>query len=139
MWTWAKINTLAISFISTIWNTMFYTITQELNGDDYRILTLESSWTFPGFIVRFWCCCKKGKGIKKCFNEIDRYDPIDYNHGLRTPREEIAFNARPKIQSQSQIFRYGGSIFCLPHRPKFSDIFDLCLHWVSVVRDLAHN
>ena len=55
-------------------------------------------------------------------------------HGLRTPREEIAFTARPKIQSQSQIFRYGGSIFCLPHRPNFSDIFDLCLHWVSVVR-----
>ena len=47
-------------------------------------------------------------------------------HGLRTPREEIAFTARPKIQSQSQIFRYGGSIFCLPHRPNFSDIFDLC-------------
>ena len=55
-------------------------------------------------------------------------------HGLRTPREKIALTARPKNQSQSQIFRYGGSIFCLPHRPKFSDIFDLCLHWVSVVR-----
>ena len=24
--------------------------------------------------------------------------------------------------------------FCLPHEPNFSDIFDLCLHWVSVVR-----
>merc|ERR1712203_1075989 len=59
-------------------------------------------------------------------------------HGLRTPREEIAFTARPKIQSQSQIFRYGGSIFWLPHRPNFSDIFDLCLHWVSVVRDFQH-
>ena len=55
-------------------------------------------------------------------------------HGLRTPREGIAFTARPKIQSQSQIFRYGWSIFCLPHRPNFSDIFYLCLHWVSVVR-----
>ena len=59
-------------------------------------------------------------------------------YGLRTPREEIAFTARPKIQSQSQIFRYGGNIFCLPHRPNFSDIFDLCLHWVSVVRVLVH-
>ena len=57
-------------------------------------------------------------------------------HGLRTPREEIAFTARPKIQSQSQsqIFRHNQSIFCLPHRPNFSDIFDLCLHWVSVIR-----
>ena len=29
------------------------------------------------------------------------------------------------------IFRYGRSIFCLPHQSNF---FDLCLHWVSVVR-----
>ena len=57
-----------------------------------------------------------------------------WKHGVRTPREEIAFTARPKIQSQSQIFRYGRSIFCLPHRPNISDIFDLCLHWLSVVR-----
>ena len=57
------------------------------------------------------------------------------DHGLRTPREEMAFTAQPKIHSHSQIFRYGRSIFCLPHRPIFSDIFDLCLHWVSVVRD----
>ena len=55
-------------------------------------------------------------------------------HGLRTPREEITFTSQPKIQSQ--IFRYGRSIFCLPHRPNFSDIFDLCSHWVSVVRAL---
>ena len=63
-------------------------------------------------------------------------DPLLYSsrQGLRTPREEIAFTARPKIHSHSQIFRYGGSIFCLPHRPIFSDILDLCLHWVSVVR-----
>ena len=45
------------------------------------------------------------------------------------PREKIVFTARPKIQSQSQIFQ-----ICLPHRPKFSEIFNLCLHWVSVVR-----
>ena len=54
------------------------------------------------------------------------------------PGEEIAFTARPKIHSLSQIFRYGQSIFCLPHRPNFSDIFDLCLHWVSVVRVLTN-
>ena len=55
-------------------------------------------------------------------------------HGLRRPGEEIAFTARPKIKSQSQIYRYGRSIFCLPHRPKISGFFDLYLHWVSVVR-----
>ena len=58
-----------------------------------------------------------------------------WKHGLRTPSEEIAFTAWPKIKSTSQIFRYGRSIFCLPHQPNVSDIFDLCLHWVSVVRD----
>ena len=59
-------------------------------------------------------------------------------HGLRTPGEEIALTARPKIKTQSQIYRYGRSIFCLPHWPIFSDIFDLCLHWVSVVRAIDH-
>ena len=61
-------------------------------------------------------------------------ESIAVRHGLRTPREEIAFTAQPKIQSQSKSFKYGRSIFCLPHRPNFLDIFDLCLHWVSVVR-----
>ena len=69
--------------------------------------------------------------VKNTFQHCDLHRQ---RHGLRTPREEIAFTARPKIHSHSQIFRYGGSIFCLPHRPNFSDIFDLCLHWVSVVR-----
>ena len=48
-------------------------------------------------------------------------------HGLRTPGKKIAFTARPEIQSQSKILRYGQRIFCLPNRPKFSDF-----HWVSV-------
>ena len=58
--------------------------------------------------------------------------PYSTTHGLRTPREEIAFTARPKIHSHSQIFRYSWSIFCLPYRPNFSGIFDLCLNWVSI-------
>ena len=41
----------------------------------------------------------------------------------------------PSLHYQSQIFRYARSMFCLPHRPKLSDLFDLCLHLVSVVRD----
>ena len=63
---------------------------------------------------------------------------LELNHGLRTPGEEIAFTARSKINSNSKIFRYGRSIFCLPDRPKFSDFFDLCPHWVSVVRDMYY-
>ena len=60
-------------------------------------------------------------------------------HGLRTPSEEIAFTARPKIHSQ--IFTYGRGmfLFSLSHRPKFSDFFDLCHHWVSVVRVKVHQ
>ena len=75
---------------------------------------------------------------KKIFSDPARDcwdNPIYPIHGLRTPREEIALPERPKIHSHSQIFKYGRSIFCLPHRPNFSDIFDLCLHWVPVVCD----
>ena len=54
--------------------------------------------------------------------------------GQQTPGGKIASTARLKIQSQSQILRYGRSIFCLLYQPRFSDFFDLCLHWVSVVR-----
>ena len=50
--------------------------------------------------------------------------------------QSIVFTARLEIHSHSQIFSYGRSIFCLPHRPNFSDIFDLCLHWLSVVRGM---
>ena len=64
---------------------------------------------------------------------------IDLVNGLRTPGEAIALDARPKIKSQSQIYRYGRSIFCLSHRPKISGLFDLCRHWVSVVRDFYHQ
>ena len=49
-------------------------------------------------------------------------------------RPERKFTDKLKIHSHSLIFRYGRSIFCLPHRPKFSDFFDLCLHLVSMVR-----
>ena len=82
----------------------------------------------------------KQKSIGFCIPKRESQQLIlPYVHGLRTPREEIAFTAWPKIHSHSQIFRYGGSIFCLPHRPIFSDILDLCLHWVSVVRGLRFN
>ena len=81
---------------------------------------------WPQFSTPFDC------GIIRGTNNLRRGGRMfSFIHGLRTSRGETAFTARPKIQSQSQIFMYGGSIFCLPHRPNFSDIFDLCLHWVS--------
>ena len=70
------------------------------------------------------------------FLKFNMYGRMYVVHGLRTPGDEIVFTARPKTHSHSQIFSYGRSIFCLPHRPKFSDFFDFCLHWVSVVRAL---
>ena len=44
----------------------------------------------------------------------------------------MVFTAWLKINSHSQFFRYGQSIFYLPRRPKFLDFFDLCLNWVSI-------
>ena len=62
------------------------------------------------------------------------------HHGLQTPGEEIAFPARLKINAHPYIFRYCRSKFYLPHWPKLSDFFfDLCLHWVSLVRDLSYK
>ena len=68
---------------------------------------------------------KSANILWKCKTFYSNTTSFSHFHGLRTPREEIAFTERLKIQSQSQIFRYGQSIFCLPHRPNFSDIFDL--------------
>ena len=68
------------------------------------------------------------------YRSCQKFEFVSFKHGLRTPSEEILVTARPKIHSHSQIFRYGQSIFCLPHRPDCSDIFDLCLHWMSVAR-----
>ena len=98
------------------------------------IQSLKNFWiksTYSKDIIQFYELVLWG-GVKQCQNFKVNFYVI--NHGLRTPGEEIAFTAQLKIKSQSQIFRYGQSIFCLPHWPKFSDFFDLCLHWVSVVR-----
>ena len=42
-----------------------------------------------------------------------------YDHGLRTPGEEIAFTTRPKIHSHSQIFRYTEAYFVCHIGPNF--------------------
>ena len=60
------------------------------------------------------------------------------SHPTQIPRttdaqREIAFTAWSKIQSQSQIFRYGRSIFCLPHRPNFSDKVPIQHHTKALV------
>ena len=34
------------------------------------------------------------------------------------------------------VYVYSQSISYLPDLPKFSDFFDLCLHWMSIVRGL---
>ena len=64
--------------------------------------------------------------IKEWSTNLYMGEPTNYGNSLHW---------RPKIHSHSKIFRYGQSIFCLPHHPDISDIFDLCLHWVSVIHE----
>ena len=63
-------------------------------------------------------------------------DVFGSNHGLQTPSEEIAFTARAKIKSQSQVcigtVQWKHILSAI--LPIISGFFDLCLHWVSVVR-----
>ena len=108
--------------IQTPWTIRFYFGTFRYYFFRYY---LDSWTTWTGY---------KGAQIGYWFSDFTIVIP----KGLRMPREEITFTARPKIHTHSQIYRYGRSIFCLPQRPKFSDIFDLCLHWVSVVRAVAY-
>ena len=96
----------------------------------FRAPKFVRHYLFNVNVEQLWCLF--GGSSKQ--REVAGGSKYGSRHGLRTPREEIAFTARPKIHSHSQIFRYGRSIFFLPHRPKFSDVYDLCLHWVSVVR-----
>ena len=85
----------------------------------------------------FWVSATVGE--KGYIFSFQNFFNITYHELRMLPREEIAFTARPKIRSHSQFFRYSRSIFCLPHQPKFSNFFDLCLHWVSVVRGSRHG
>ena len=99
---------------------------------NYIIFAIFLVWS-KNLFPMFWITRKKSK-IKCTKYALD--NNFCLAHGQRTPSEDIAFTARPKINSHSKIFRYGGrSICCLPHLPEFLDFFDLCLHWVSIVRD----
>ena len=104
-----------------------------------------------GFIVEkvsLWIVTSVMSTFGRCRTRSIRYEcgtffqggnPDDTpKHRLRMPGEKIAWTAQLNIKSQSQICMYGWSIFCLPHWPKISDFFDLCLHWVSIVRALKH-
>ena len=66
-----------------------------------------------------------------------KYSPTCKN--IQIFRTFTSLSTRSKINSHFQSFRYGRSILCLPHWPKFLDFFDLCLHWVSVVRVLKSH
>ena len=90
----------------------------EIEASDW--LDLHNVYVLNRFPHRIWI-----------FFAISSYPFLTW-HRLRTAREEITFTAWLKTHSHSQIFRHSQSLFCLPHRPKFSGIFDLWLHWVSV-------
>ena len=77
--------------------------------------------------------------LRKNYVDGERQYLLCFLHGLRMPSKEIVFTLRPKIHSHSQISRYSRRRFCLPHQLKFSDFFDLCLHWVSLVRGFQNK
>ena len=87
--------------------------------------------TFWGKRFLFWCCiiCLTINLYKlQCCQIETKSRTTDVQRGN-------SLHCTAKNSHPIPIFiRYGRSIFCLPHRPNFSDIFDLCLHWVSVVR-----
>ena len=74
----------------------------------------------------------KGKHCRKpnCRNGV-LIESIRLYHGLQMPCEEIAFTARPQIKSQSQV--RPKHILSAASAHIFS-FFDICFHWVSVVR-----
>ena len=98
------------------------------NKSEIYTAICEMPFYIQGWRKQFWLAYPMSPVIERVMIFIC---PV---HRLQTPGEEIDFTARPKIKSQSWIFWYGQSIFCLPHWPKISDFFDFCLHWVSVVR-----
>ena len=107
------------NFLSKKWEQFAFEIFWPLEQSIYAIKNLQ--------YVRCASLCITSVVILIC-------KPTDYGRP-----DEIVFTAQPKIQSQSQIFRYGQSIFCLPHRPNFPDVLDFCFHWVSVVRVQANQ
>ena len=71
-------------------------------------------WKFQNTLTD--CRCRKADTSFWSRCDLSIHQP---GHGLQTPGEEIAFTARPKINSDSQIFRYGWNIFCLPQIFRF--------------------
>ena len=57
----------------------------------------------------------------------------DYGRPVRKSPSLQSQKSNPNPKFIDTVYN-GRSIFCLPHRPKISDFFDVCLHWVSVVR-----
>ena len=96
-------------------NTLFYAVVP------YACLILTERQKRPAFV----------QSCKTRTTDAQRENSLHCTVGVLT--------VRPKSQSQSQIFRYDQSISCLPHRPNFSDIFDSCLNWVSVVHGLDYQ
>ena len=85
----------------------------ETKGQEGQILTLREANPGPQSGLRLMLAPKLG--VDFIALAVTKYV---LQHGLWTPGEEIPFTARQKIKSQSQIFTYGRSIFCLSNRPK---------------------
>ena len=68
------------------------------------------------------------------YENVKKHEKIMMSFTVR--KSPSLCTVRLKINSHSQMFRHGRSIFFLPHRSKLSDFFGLCIHWVSIIRDV---
>ena len=71
-------------------------------------------------------------------NELHSRKIEDWPTDYRRPVRKSTSLHCPKSTPTAKFLGTAEAYFCLPHQLKFSDFFDLCLHWVSIVRDLAH-
>ena len=91
----------------------FWRIPKKRNTEKYSFLTRTIHFNVSQ-IPNSWKFNAKINYVSNLF-KVQFWYLVFLVHRLWTPREEIVFTARPKIKSQSQIFRFGRSIFGLPH------------------------
>ena len=51
---------------------------------------------------------------------------------------EMAYKTWPRITPQSQMFNVAEAYLSATFNPDISNFFDLCLHWMSLVRGLSY-
>ena len=71
--------------------------------------------------------------VKKTVNQLYNYSTVLGAAIRYKPYSEITV----EMETQLKTVKITSNIFAV--QPKFSDFFDLCLHWVSVVHNFHHS